>query len=597
MALHEITQIGYTESGIDTLVSAEASLKDIGDNALISKINSKLIDRDAQNKELTERNTEAINIMDAAINNTKQSRYATVGPVEVEPTAPNNDLTTKINAVAQFFDDKKSIFTGLDSTASLTAKKDAVDAQEILNEARITDIESNINPNSFKEVYDHVMGTLSETDPNTVIGFETKMRRDISKLADNAAQEKGKCLVYKDENSKTFYELYIQGGLITLEEVYNPLKDIIQAYLVNKEFYFSKSDDKQSYIVMLDNHYFIVYRVKYSASNNIVYTQVVLFRYDDLGIQEVQTIEDSKLFGASPISDFGTTNATKMLKVDNNILFYGQGPNDSYTLSVLYHSIVKYDNVTSTIAFSTGNSPLDTMIGQNPSIYLGKYGNCVNSNYIFMTDTDRKVNIYSRASGILFNSININNGVYINRDGQLFTQTPKHSIVCDESYVYCLTTIGAGGNGISSLRKYNIADQSLISHLDFTGSEYDTANGRIWMVNGKIAIIFGALGTQKLYFIDPITMTVIPDGEHDFAPIQFSTSNISPGEVDVKDLGNSKMLIIASVPTIFSYDGYMLYTTSINGVRTIAMSDETLITMTGDLGNYNLTYKTKPIYK
>jgi hypothetical protein len=211
MAMNDITYIGFTPAAVDAQVLDLATNRQNADNTNIAKVNTKLIDMDELNKDIEDRTTEAAALADSQITQVKNNRELTIG------TGLNN-LTQEINNVANYYNSKHSVFAGLESTASLNTKSVNIEAKSLLLEPKLNDMSSNVDPNSFKEVYDLVT-KVDLTDPTTVAGFEFSMRKSISKLADQDTQEKGKCLIYKDENTKSFYEMYIYNGLIALEEV------------------------------------------------------------------------------------------------------------------------------------------------------------------------------------------------------------------------------------------------------------------------------------------------------------------------------------------------------------------------------------------
>ena len=590
MALHDITQIGYTESGVNTIVSNEASSKNIGDNALISKINTQLVDRDAQNKELTERNDAYIAILNQNVLNVKHARYNSLGEVLVEPTPAGQDLTTRINKVSQYYNEKKNVFDGLESTASLITKSTNVSDSQVLNDARLDEMESFLDPNSFKEIYDKVMSSFDATDVNTPAGFDVMMRREIKKLADNGSQEKGKCLVYKDENAKTFYELYIKNGLITLEEVMNPLKNIIQSYLIDKVTITDLHDLSNSKLVLLDDSHFMMARYNQNYQSNTIQISCLLFKYDGSKITKIS--DDFSTTIAVEIPDYNNSIDLRVLKIDNQILFYFTEKVNIKTMSKFYCFATTFDPVNEIIESS---APLfNGIITSYSTIYTGKYGSCNNNSYFATTNYDNGIQLFSKSSGILFNNISFGTTYeYIKTNDSSYALGVNSQIVCDENYIYAICK--KVGINETYLLKYNISDQSLVSTLQIPSS----VHGRIWMVGGKIAFTSGTINyADIIIFADPITMTLIPDGDHNFAPISIPSVN-NVGSVTLSDLGNSNMLLKSDKIYIITYDGYNVYSdsTNVSDYRIYGTSENTIIVLNPVLGGYILKYKTKPIYK
>ncbi len=592
MALHDITQIGYTESGVNAIVANEASLKDIGDNALISKIDTQLIDRDEQNKELTERNDAYIAILTQDIANVKQSRYNSLGEVVVEPTPAGQDLTTKVNEVAQYYAGKKNIFDGLESTASLVTKSTTVSNSQVLNDARLDDLSANLDPNSFKEIYDKVMSSFDITDVTTPAGFDAMMRRKIKKLADNGSQEKGKCLVYKDENAKTFYELYIQNGLITLEEVMNPLKNIIQSYLIEKSATVSSMGDfANSKLVLLNDGYILMVRYHHDHTLHKFDIDTLLIRFNGPDIESVpggfrKTLDVE-------VADHSAVMDLKILKIDNQILFYLKEQSEFKTLSSFYSSVVAFDETNKTLI--TSANVFNDLKTNTSTIYSGKYGNCQNSSYFALTNYDNSIQLFSRASGILFNNISFGSTYeYFKTNDFTNSYGSSSQIVCDENHIYAICK--KVGVNETYLLKFNISDQSLVSTLQLPSS----AHGRIWMIGEKIAFTESSVANyvQYLLFVDPVSMSLIPDGDHNFAPIKIASTNNS-GSFELLDLGNSNMLLKSDKTYIVTYDGYNIYadSTLTSDFRIYGTSENTIIGFNQYTDGYLLKYKTKPIYK
>ena len=590
MALHDITQIGYTESGVNNIVSNEASSKDIGDNALISKINTQLIDRDVQNKELTERNDAYIAILTQDVLNVKQARYNSLGEVMVEPTPVGQDLTTRINEVSTYYAGKKNVFDGLESIANLITKSTNVSDSQVLNDARLDEMESFLDPNSFKEIYDTVMSSFDVTDVNTPVGFDAMMRREIKKLADNGSQEKGKCLVYKDENAKTFYELYIQNGLITLEEVMNPLKNIIQSYLIDNVTNTDLHDLSNSKLVLLDDSHFLMVRYNQNHQTNTIQIACLLFKYDGSNITKISDGFPTTIDIDAP--DYNNNTDLRVLKIDNQILFYFTERVDNKTMSKFYYFTTTFDPINKIIKPS---APLfNGIINSYSTIYTGKYGSCTNDSYFATTNYDNGIQLFSKSSGILFNNISFGTTYeYIKTNDSSYALGVNSQIVCDENYIYAICK--KVGINETYLLKYNISDQSLVSTLQIPSS----VHGRIWMIGGKIAFTSGTINSANLLiFADPITMTLIPNGDHNFAPISITTIN-NVGSVELLDLGNSNMLLKSNKTYIITYDGYTIYSDSTitSDYRIYGTSENTIIGLNPFVGGYILKYKTKPIYK
>ncbi len=261
-------------------------------------------------------------------------------------------------------------------------------------------------------------------------------------------------------------------------------------------------------------------------------------------------------------------------------------------MSKFYCFATTFDPVNEIIESS---APLfNGIITSYSTIYTGKYGSCNNNSYFATTNYDNGIQLFSKSSGILFNNISFGTTYeYIKTNDSSYALGVNSQIVCDENYIYAICK--KVGINETYLLKYNISDQSLVSTLQISSS----VHGRIWMVGGKIAFTSGTINSANLLiFADPITMTLIPDGDHNFAPISIPSVN-NVGSVTLSDLGNSNMLLKSDKIYIITYDGYNVYSdsTNVSDHRIYGTSENTIIVLNPVLGGYILKYKTKPIYK
>lgn len=590
MAMNEVTHVGYTVAGVDNLVDGATGLsanRIIGDTKNQNDTNSKLIDLDGNNKDLTDRNEDALALMNTAISENRNSRYTKCGLVASEPTPAGENLTTKINTNASYFAEKSSVFAGIESAETLTAKNVLTDEKHVENQARIDTLltGTNITNDSFKELYDNVMG-IDVNDPDTPAGFEFSMRKEISKLADQGDQKRGNCLVYKDENSKSFYEMYIQGGLIALEEIPNPDKDVILSYLNDTELNYS---DLGTYIN--------------TTSLKLDDNRMILIHIFDLRIYLQLFISDvtRTIITMSPFQtsfDIGSYDAfNAVFNSTNNIL--------TVTANVRYDGsntwptkIINFNIINDVITLKTDSTLEYTNDNQ---VKTFKYGSYATDNYIVCSNLSKYVNIYTKSSGILFTTIDLGLDRFI--PGSENTQ----NIYCDDTHVFvsCLTDIDTDPKVV--IKKYLIADQSLVATYN-TGMEGLHKYSSLKIINNNV-LVYCNTHIKKFIFINKNTMTEYTDTNADFGPIASVTeyiNNVNGGYNYISDLGNSKLLIksYAGEFKIYTYDGYEIFRSTSLGY-TVAF-DEHVVIDSGrtinivneqTINTVNTHVKSKPIYK
>jgi hypothetical protein len=81
---------------------------------------------------------------------------------------------------------------------------------------------SNTLYNTLRTAEDYIVG-LKTTEDNTLAGYTTSSTAQMNALANGGQQTKTNGMVYKDENSNTYYRLYIYAGNLQIEEVAAPL--------------------------------------------------------------------------------------------------------------------------------------------------------------------------------------------------------------------------------------------------------------------------------------------------------------------------------------------------------------------------------------
>lgn len=605
MAMHEITQIGYTESGVNTIVANEATNKDIGDNALIAKVNTQLISRDEQNKELTERNDAQTILLNQEIDNVRQARYNSLGVVNVEPTLPTENLTVKINQVASYYDVKANIFAGLESTSSLTTKSNNVNNQQVLNDSRLDEMEANIDPNSFKEVYDKVMA-VDVNDPNTVLGFEAQMRRNISKLADQGVQEKGKCLIYKDENTKAFYEMYIQNGLISLEQVPNPDKDVISSYLVknsdvSNSFLENRSISRSEVFNFGDNYYYVlsVEDVE-NVKNDEILVEYKTYTVTNNVVNHVN-IGSGFVFVSNPNPQNTVFHNVSFHQIDDEILIMGRNSelnvNQSRKVLKFNPETHRLDDVTSAGSkyFSFNHVSLSTL-----SINSGLFGVCDNNTQYFISGGNNSIMIFNK-SGVL-SSILTMPGYDFYKSGYVQYNFTNNSLVATDDHLFVLAYKKSSNK--LCLTKWLLSDNSFVSEV-VIDTNPTIHFQHIFKIGGKIAHV--NYYNRCIVFYNPYDMVKYGDNS---AYGKIEISNITSGEnlfnsyaglkSKIIDLGNEKILIANSTKMhIFTYDGYEIYSELTGNIDVCSSStvDKIIYTKSNYQSHNSMYLTTTPVYK
>lgn len=579
MAMNEVTYIGFTPAAVDSQVADMTLNRQTGDTNNINKVSTQLIDMDAQNKDISDRTTDALVLINSQIGQITASRETILGD--------GTNLTAAINSVANYYNGKQSLFAGLETTASLNTKSDNIEANTLLMEPKLEALSSDVDPNSFKELYDLVMANVDVNDPDTVAGFEYSMRKSISKLADDGDQKKGSCLIYKDENTKSFYEMYIYNGLIALEEVPNPDKDVILSYLNNivvpKPNLGIINGQIYSTIIPLTSEYFTI--IYYTLGGTVSTIQAALFHIDPITkiVSKTQGQAGDELSSSANIVDLKFYKHT-----DNKIIVVAHNQHGTYNIE---NSRMLNIDLNNHISFSFSNRP------QSGSDYLAHHGMCNNgSTALVISKNSNMIVICNPTTHIISSSFNL-------PPNYTFTSIPAFgnhsttSILADSQYIYAL--VKNQYNGLAIL-KYLISDQSLVSELVLSNyTAYAGQNSGFGFIGGKLSVVaITNDSAQKKYllFIDQTTMTIYPESDINHAPILL----IGPvsNDATIKDLGNGKILIRPyDVTYIYTYDGYQIFSSAGNhGVLDIDALDENIIYQTY-LNANETTVITNPIYK
>ena len=579
MAMNDVTYIGFTPAAVDSQFVDLSSNRQTGDTNNQNKINTQLIDMDAQNKDIEDRTTESLVLLNSQINQLATARENSLGD--------GINLTSSINSVATYYNDKQSVFAGLETTSSLNTKSDTIDSKVVLMEPKLDDLSSNVDPNSFKELYDNIMANVDVNDPTTVAGFEYSMRKSISKLADNGDQKKGGCLIYKDENTKSFYEMYIYNGLIALEEVPNPDKDVILSYLTNTNVPKPNNVVIQGYmmntVVPLNSEYFVVFYYNLNAPTITVKASLFYINPTTKAISVTTGFATKEFTSSSAILDF------KFYKHDvNNIIVVARNDIGTYNLenSSLLH--IDFDDHINT-NFSTRPQG-----GNDFLAHHGMYNN--GSTALVISKNSNMVVISNPITHIVSASFSLP-ATYSMATLSTFGNYDTSSVIADSQHVYILAKTPYG---VMSVFKYLLSDQSLVSELVLT--DYVLRSGQNFgftFIGGKLAVVgIKNIAEQLMYllFINQDNMTLYPDSDINWAPILLG--KYLDDRPTVRDLGNGKILIRSYVTNyIYTYDGYQIYASSgDHGIINIDALNENILYYTHTDGNYT-TVSSNPIYK
>jgi len=595
MAMDEVTHIGFTAASLtDKINNDVTSLRIAQDNIFTTDINTNLISLDAEQKDNADRVRANVAIVMTDVDLAKNARYLTVGPVEVEPTPLGQSLTAKLNSVGSYYTSIKTDLDKIKPTATLITEHD--DILETSNENKTiinTNLAASGTIDTLKELSD-MLAVVDINDVETPLGFENSITKAINKKATNAPQQEGNCLIYKDEVTKNFYELYIRNGLIELKTVHNPDKDIITTYLnqdiVTNNMVIDSSGpravvSKINSIVLGDYEYYVATTAHFysSASKTIASTHSTNLLKRNITTGVIQLISNTVFTAAYNVNYvISSINADVKIMIINNevCLLTNLSYTSNDTAGVILTSsspIFKYlkinqENDTIIQSSSSTSFNFETQVSDKPT--LGIYGVTQNTNYYFITESNNNVKVFSKANGSLFSTITLPTSFKFHSNG-------SNDIVADDVYLY----IASSDGDISTIIKILINDGSVQTNKTIVDFQ-----DKLFIVGQNIVTTRGYTTQTNIDYYDKSTLELAVD------PMYINSYISNPYSTIEMVFANGDILLKTSSGfAMCSPEGYELFSNNDSGATYYGTSDKAIVSVQSVLNQIKLYVN--PIYK
>lgn len=221
MAIGDIRTFGKTNANVNADVLVETNDRIAGDNTLTNDINSNIIGNiHHTNAQIID---EQVPTLQAQLNAAVNQRKTKLGDPAVETIDGGVTFSTKFNIIkARTAQSEVSAGASGEDFSGVLAKYNTLLNTNTANTAALADMKSG-SPTytTVRTLEDFIVG-MKTGDDGTIAGYTTSMNNTLNALANGGQQTKTNGMVYKDENSNTFYRLYISAGNLLIEEVAAP---------------------------------------------------------------------------------------------------------------------------------------------------------------------------------------------------------------------------------------------------------------------------------------------------------------------------------------------------------------------------------------
>ena len=221
MAIGDIKIFGKTNANVSADVLVETNDRIAGDNKLTNDINNNIIGSIGHtNAQILD---EQVPVLQAQLTSVVNSRKSKLGDPAVETISGGVTFSSKFNTVkARTLTSESNAGVASSDFAGVLSKYNTLVSTNNTNTMALTDMKSGSPAyNTVRTVEDFIVG-MKTNDDLTIAGYTTTANAQINALANGGQQTKTNGMIYKDENSETYYRVYISAGNLLLEEVAAP---------------------------------------------------------------------------------------------------------------------------------------------------------------------------------------------------------------------------------------------------------------------------------------------------------------------------------------------------------------------------------------
>lgn len=222
MAIGDIKVFGKTNANVNADVLVETNDRIAGDTTLINDINSNIIGNISHtNAQILD---EQVPTLTATLTSVINDRKSKLGDPAVETISGGVTFAAKFNTVkARTLTSETNVSTASGDFSGVQSKYNTLLTTNEANTSVLNDMKAGSPAyNTLRTAEDYIVG-MKASDDTTIAGYTTTTNAQLNALADGGQQTKTNGMIYKDENSDTYYRLYIYAGNLQIEEVAAPL--------------------------------------------------------------------------------------------------------------------------------------------------------------------------------------------------------------------------------------------------------------------------------------------------------------------------------------------------------------------------------------
>ena len=221
MAIGDIKIFGKTNANVSADVLVETNDRIVGDNKLTTDINNNIIGSIGHtNAQIL---NEQVPVLQTQLTSVVNSRKSKLGDPAVETISGGVTFSSKFNTVkARTLTSESNAGAASGDFSEVLVKYNTLLSANNANTASLSDMKSGSPAyNTVRTVEDYIVG-MKTNDDSTIAGYTTTANAQINALANGGQQTKTNGMVYKDENSNTYFRVYISAGNLLIEEVSAP---------------------------------------------------------------------------------------------------------------------------------------------------------------------------------------------------------------------------------------------------------------------------------------------------------------------------------------------------------------------------------------
>ena len=222
MAIGDIKVFGKTNANVSADVLVETNDRIAGDNTLTNDINNNIIGSIGHtNAQILD---EQVPVLQDQLTSVVNSRKSKLGDPAVETISGGVTFSSKFNTIkSRTISSEASASAASGDFSGVLAKYNTLVSTNNSNTISLTDMKSGSPAyNTVRTVEDFIVG-MKTGDDGTIAGYTTTTNTQLNALANGGIQTKVNGMVYKDENSNTYYRVYISAGNLLIEEVAAPI--------------------------------------------------------------------------------------------------------------------------------------------------------------------------------------------------------------------------------------------------------------------------------------------------------------------------------------------------------------------------------------